>query len=666
MKPILIFGGTSEGRRLAELTTANEILTTISVATEYGEEVLVKHPLLTIFCERMDEKQMEAFLLKEDYSVVVDATHPYAVEVSENIEKACQNMGRNYIRMRRPKNPKYEHSSKESLIIPVPDATSAANYLNKQNGTILLTTGSKDLPVFMEHINEPERIFARVLPSEESIRICQEAGLERKQIIAMQGPFSVDLNCALIEQIHATCLVTKEGGTAGGFPEKIMAAKKMRIPVILLTRPKEEMGYSFEEVIRMLQLNEESTVQREVYLAGIGMGTKETMTKEVMDTIDNCDVVIGAKRILSSDAFKGKETFCAYDSKEIHQFIETHESMKKIFIALSGDVGFYSGASGLLTELKDYSITLLPGISSVVYFASKLKMTWQDMKLVSLHGRHENLVGAVLKEKKVCCLVGGMDGAAKLAGECKKFGLESLPMYVGTNLSYKDETIEKGCVSDFLEYSREGISIVLIENPLADQKILTSGITDDAFIRGNVPMTKEEIRSISVSKLQLTAHSVVYDIGAGTGSVSVECARLIPEGSVYAIEKNSEAVTLIEKNKYAFGTWNLNIVKGTAPEAIEALATPTHAFVGGSTGHLREIIDCLFRKNPSIRIVINAIAMETIAEITEIMKDGNFAVTDVVLVAAGKAKELGAYHMMMGMNPVWIVTLQKDMAGGIW
>ena len=177
-------------------------------------------------------------------------------------------------------------------------------------------------------------------------------------------------------------------------------------------------------------------------------------------------------------------------------------------------------------------------------------------------------------------------------------------------------------------------------------------------------MTKEEVREISVSKMRLAVDSVVYDVGAGSGSVSIEMALQALEGHVYAIEKNPVAVELLRANKRKFCADNLTVVEGLAPEALEDLPVPTHAFIGGSSGNLKEILEHLLARNPQIRVVINAITLETVCEALEALKALNFKDEDIAAVTAAKSKVVGRYHMMMGQNPVYVIAASGNGGDG--
>lgn len=178
---------------------------------------------------------------------------------------------------------------------------------------------------------------------------------------------------------------------------------------------------------------------------------------------------------------------------------------------------------------------------------------------------------------------------------------------------------------------------------------------DEVFIRGQVPMTKSEVRAVSLSKLELTPNAVLYDIGAGTGSVSVEAALAIPQGQVYAVEHNPEAAQLILANREKFGTENLFLVEGKAPSALVGLSVPTHGFIGGSSGEMNNIICRLQNLNPDIRIVINIIALETLTQTMDLLRTLKIE-AEILLLQVAKAKQIGEYHLMQGQNPVYVIS----------
>ncbi len=283
---------------------------------------------------------------------------------------------------------------------------------------------------------------------------------------------------------------------------------------------------------------------------------------------------------------------------------------------------------------------------------------------MSTHGRNQNLIGAVRRNPKVFTLASDAKSISAIAEKLVLFGLEDSRMYVGADLSYPTETICEGRAEEFVRFDRSavlsdkpGLFAAVICNEDAKDEIVTHGIPDDAFVRGKVPMTKEEVRSVSVSKLRLTRGAVVYDIGSGTGSVAVECARAAARGRIFAVEWKEAAWKLIAENRRKFAVSNLEIVPGRAPEILAGLPAPTHAFIGGSGGSMKTILMTLFRKNPEVRVVINCIALETVNEVLEAVREQRLEIEDITAVSITKSRPTGKYHMMPEQNPVTLLTV---------
>lgn len=680
MKPILIFAGTTEGRRLSECLAGAGISHTVCVATEYGEIVLKKHPLVQVHRGRMDRDAMAAFVLQGDFMAVVDATHPYARAVTENIKAALKKTPIPYLRLKR--DTKAEEDGENVTFFESSD--SCAKALESVKGNILLTTGSKELAKFCVSEEVKKRLYVRVLPGMESLALCMEQGIVGKQILAMQGPFSEKLNEALIEQFHIACLVTKQSGSAGGFQEKIRAAKKAGILAFVIGQPEEEAGDSFETVCRKLEEICQRPILKpepmEIVLAGIGMGNWGGMTGEVQQAIEQADVLMGAKRML--DACSGHaQKYPCYLAERIIPCLERLQSgqneercadaapaqeavlCRKVAVLFSGDSGFYSGCQKLYQALCQEieagrlmaKVRILPGISSVSCLAACTGKSWQDSAILSLHGKALlNLAKRISREKKTFLLLSGLADLHRLGEILMKEGLEGCKITAGYQLSYPEQEILTLSASECCSAEKEGLYTCLIENPFALDRKLTHGMEDGEFIREKVPMTKQEVRQVSICKLKLHENAVVYDVGSGTGSVAVEIAGLSENVRVYALEKKTEAVSLIEKNRDKFGLENIFVISGEAPDIFDNLPMPTHAFIGGSSGRMREILAALYEKNPHMRVVINAVSLETIAEIKEVLALFPMEKEDVVQLQVSRTKKAGAYHLMQAENPVWI------------
>lgn len=652
MCKVLIFAGTVEGRTIAEYLSSNQVDCHVCVATSYGERLLPKGAYLTVSGGRMDVIEMKTQMDNMDGTLVIDATHPYAAVVTENIKAACAQTGKEYLRLIRDGS----DVSCEDIVF-VNSVKEAVDFLEGTQGTILAATGSKELSEYTRLSDYQERVYARVLSLPEVVAGCADLGFSGKHLISMQGPFSKEMNVAMIRQLGVRWLVSKESGSNGGFQEKYEAAQETDARMVLIGRPTQEEGLTLAQCKKHLSEHFSFIPKREITLVGIGMGTRETLTVEGLRTLEQADIIIGAKRMAEAVSRPGQPVFHAYQAEQIRDYINAHPEHEKIAIALSGDVGFYSGAKKLI-EILGQEVKLISGISSLVYFCSRLQTTWEDVYSCSVHGRQVNLLSLLLEHPKVFAIVGNTTGIGEICERLDSYGMGNVRISIGEQLSYPQEKISKGQAKDYVGYESDGLSVVLLENENAKEYVVTHGIPDDVFLRDKVPMTKEEIRSISLSKLRLRRDSVVYDIGAGTGSVAIEMGKMVSLGRVFAIERNEIAVDLLKENKRKFAVDHLEVVEGMAPEACVDLPVPTHAFIGGSGGNLKEIVELLLDKNPEIRIVVNAIALETVAEVLECVKILPVGDVDIVQVSCGKAKEVGAYHMMMGQNPIYVVAFQ--------
>lgn len=391
-----------------------------------------------------------------------------------------------------------------------------------------------------------------------------------------------------------------------------------------------------------------------VYLVGVGLGNPATMTLAAREAIAASPLLIGAPRLL--DGYVGKTLLPLIAAADIAAAIESAQQGPAA-VLLSGDVGFYSGAKNLYPLLKDHQVVTIPGISSLVYFCARLHTPWQDAFLVSAHGRSHNAPGAVQSHEKTFLLTGGTYRAGDLCQQLTEWGLGHVTVHVGERLSYADEAITTGTAQELAGKEFDSLAVVLAENPAPIRRPLSApGLPDEAFLRDKVPMTKEEVRCLSISKLRLEPHHTLWDVGAGTGSVSAEGAFAVPEGRVFAIEQKKEAVALLEKNKAALGLTNLHIVPGSAPEALRDLPAPDRVFLGGSSGNMEAILRCALEKNPAVRVVVNAVTLETTAEILRCFAALDLTDTDMVQVAATRTRKAGRYHLMDAQNPVWIVS----------
>ncbi len=654
-KKALIFAGTTEGRKLADFLSKNEIEVTVSTATDYGESVIEMNDYIKLDSIKGVDNMAERMT---EFDVVIDATHPYAIRKSVNVREASEKSGAPLIRIIRPES----DDVKNAIIFP--NIPSAVEYLSKTEGNIFVTTGSNELVEFTSIPDYKNRVFARVLSLPSVADKCAALGFEGKNLMCMEGPYGEEMNIAMMRHVNAKYLVTKDSGSIGGFEDKMSAAAKTDVIPIIIGRPAEHGGISMEEaekeLVKLFSIDLPER-NRKITIAGIGTGNNSDLTVAVIDAVNNSDLVIGAKRMLNSFDLTGKSTLEEYRPSVILEYVKKYPEFDNIAIVMSGDTGYYSGTRKLLTEFENenFEIEVLPGISSVSYFFSKLGESWDDVYLTSLHGREENIVGLVKRNKRLFTLLNGEESVHKMCTELIHYGMNEVEIAIGQDFGSPDEKIDIGSPEELLKTSFGKLCVTFIKNTKASD-VIPLCIPDEEFVRGTAPMTKSEVRSLSVIKLRLNKDSVIYDVGAGTGSVSIEMASVALSGRVYAVEKNKDALSLIERNCKEFGTPNIEVIEGTAPDALIDLPPPTHAFIGGTSGDLEAIMDVLIDKNPNVRIVITSVTLETLSETMRCMKKPNIVEEETVCVNISKARQIGDYHLMTAQNPVYITVCRGD------
>ena len=652
MRRILIFGGTSEGRELAERCVKDGIYVTVSVATVTGTEELERSEYLEILEGRKDIEEIRELAANEEYAAIVDATHPFAKDVTKNIKDAVSGIDKPCFRLKRDTGACVDNISLRYF----KSARDCAAALEMTDGNIMLTTGSKEIADFAAVLDK-DRLYVRVLPAIESIEKIKASGIANEHIVAMQGVFSKELNIALMKEFAINILVTKETGKRGGYQEKLDAASDIGVEVYVIENPEKESGLSIDEVFYKIQkiIGSKNDERKEVSLIGMGMGRLSMLSKEQTEALEKADIYVGSGRLLNLLDNK-KKKYKEYNAEKIVEIIKQEEA-KRIAVVFSGDTGFFSGAKGLKLLLKDadkIDVKVFPGISSISYLSSRTGLDWQDAHIVSVHGRDADVTGSVREHEKVFLLLSDAKELKEIAFDLSEAGLGDTRIITGISLSSDDERIIDKEAVEYEGLELRGISCAFLINPHFSARIITPGRSDRAFVRGEVPMTKEEVRSLSLCKLKLTADAVVWDIGAGTGSVSVECALLSERIRVCSIERKEEACSLIRENVLKSGLANVEIIEGEAPGCLENLMTPSHVFIGGSGGHIREILESISGFNKKIRVVINAVTLETVSEITEAIKDISVTDEDIVLASFSKGEKRGRYHLMQAGNPVYI------------
>lgn len=393
-----------------------------------------------------------------------------------------------------------------------------------------------------------------------------------------------------------------------------------------------------------------------VTLIGMGSGQPENLTLQGLAALRQADLILGARRLLGVlPAGCTENRAAAYRPDEVAELLQTSGAENAVLV-YSGDTGFYSGASSMMEKLEALGVRarVLPGLSSIQLLAAALGRPWQGWNLVSAHGRTCDPVAECMQGRPTFFLTGGSEDPATLCAQLAAEGFGDMQAVVGQCLGTPEEKLFRGSVKELAAGRFNSLSVLLVEAAEVLPR-RAPGLPDEAFERGDVPMTKQEVRAAVLAKLAVRPEDILWDVGAGTGSVSVELALAAPRGRVYAVECRPEGCALIKANREKFRTRNLVLVEGLAPDALSDLPAPDAVFIGGSKGSLAAIVDAALDKNPDARICVSAIALETLsAAVAALTAKGR--TVQVSQIAVSRAKAVGGLHLMMAQNPIYLIT----------
>ena len=393
-----------------------------------------------------------------------------------------------------------------------------------------------------------------------------------------------------------------------------------------------------------------------VTLIGMGSGQPENLTLQGLAALRQADLILGARRLLAVlPAGCTENRAAAYRPDEVAELLQTSGAENAVLV-YSGDTGFYSGASSMMEKLEALGVRarVLPGLSSIQLLVAALGRPWQGWNLVSAHGRTCDPVAECMQGRPTFFLTGGSEDPATLCAQLEAEGFGDMQAVVGQCLGTPEEKLFRGSVKELAAGRFNSLSVLLVE-AVEGLPRRAPGLPDEAFERGDVPMTKQEVRAAVLAKLAVRPEDILWDVGAGTGSVSVELALAASRGRVYAVECRPEGCALIKANREKFRTRNLVLVEGLAPAALSDLPAPDAVFIGGSKGSLAAIVDAALDKNPDARICVSAIALESLsAAVAALTAKGR--TVQVSQIAVSRAKAVGGLHLMMAQNPIYLIT----------
>jgi len=401
--------------------------------------------------------------------------------------------------------------------------------------------------------------------------------------------------------------------------------------------------------------------QQKIYLVGAGITGWEGFGQKALEVINRAEVLIAHQRHLDIfPDFRGEKM--VLDDLSIMLDFLRHTEKRSVVLG-SGDPNFFGVARFLMRNLPKERIEIFPNLTSVQYAFARIKEPWDDAVFVSVHGRGlGKAIDRIIASEKVAILTDKVNTPAAIARELIERGAEGYDAWLCEDMGMAGEKFTKTDVRGLLEIPASELNILILikawEPQLVHYPLL--GIEDDEFATSKKLITKQEVRAVTLAKLQLQDDLTVWDIGAGSGSVSIEASNLVPNGKIFALEKNGQCLGFLKDNLKKFVARNVKLIEAFAPEGLDELPDPDRVFIGGSGGMLEEIIDAVDRRlKTEGRVVINAVTLDTLTKAVEILEGHGYTV-EITCVNISRTKNLSDYKLFEAQNPVYIIAASKE------
>jgi precorrin-6Y C5,15-methyltransferase (decarboxylating) len=400
-----------------------------------------------------------------------------------------------------------------------------------------------------------------------------------------------------------------------------------------------------------------------IYVIGAGVKGHEEFGQRALELIRQADLLIGGERQLALfPDFPGEKLAVGNNLGTVVARLATHRG--QAVVLASGDPLFFGIGRHLLRNLPEVDFEFLPNVSSVQYAFAKIREPWDDAVFVSTHGRGlKEAVDRIVANDKAAVLTDERHNPAAIARELIERGREGYSAWLCENLGSADERIVRTDVRGLLETPTAALNVLILikEYEAGGEGVRPGlGIADEEFATVRKLITKEEVRAISLAKLRLRHDMTLWDVGAGSGSVSIEADQLLPNGEIYAIERNSQGLAFLKENLGKFQPRHVNVVAGEAPDCFEQLPDPDRVFIGGSGGNLWEILKAIDGRLPAAgRVVLNAVTLDTLTAATEFFENAGYQL-EVVTVNIARTRPLTDYKLFEAHNPVFVITAVKE------
>lgn len=403
-------------------------------------------------------------------------------------------------------------------------------------------------------------------------------------------------------------------------------------------------------------------MSRKIYVIGAGVEGQEGFSRRTLQRIENAALLVGSQRQLDLfPDYKGEKKTIGDNLAEVIDLLQS--SRETVVILTSGDPLFFSIGRDLLRNLPRDEMEFIPNVSSFQYAFAKIKEPWDDAVFVSAQGRGlQKAVDRIVANDKAAILTDPVNTPAAIAAEMVARGRDGYAAYLCEELGTANERIIDTDVKGLLEIEAAPLNVLILIKEYegeGEEHIPTFGIPDEEFSAVKKLITREEVRVISLAKLQLRHDMTLWDIGAGSGSISVEADHLLPNGRVFAVERNPQCLHFLRENLGKFNTRHVALVEGEAPDCLETLPDPDRVFIGGSGGNLWEILETVDGRLPAEgRVVVNAVTLDTLTAAIEFFENAGYEL-EVTTVNIARTHPLTDYKLFEAHNPVFVLSADK-------
>ena len=400
-----------------------------------------------------------------------------------------------------------------------------------------------------------------------------------------------------------------------------------------------------------------------IYVIGAGVEGQEGFSSRALELVGQAELLIGGERQLALfPDFKGEKVAVGAHPSEVVGNLAQEKRMTVVLA--SGDPLFFGIGRLLLRNLPAERLEFVPNVTSIQCAFAKIREPWDDAVFVSAHGRGvKGAVDRIVANDKAAVLTDEVNTPAAIAKELIDRGRDGYAAYLCENLGTVEERIIETDVKGLAEVVAAPLNVLILIKKYESvdaRYVPTLGIPDDQFATVRKLITKEEVRVVTLAKLKLRHDMTLWDVGAGSGSISIEADHLLPNGRIFAIERNEECREFIKENLGKFNTRNVALVEGVAPECLDDLPDPDRVFIGGSGGQLWKILATADRRLPADgRIVLNAITLDTLTSALEFFDNSGYEV-EVTTVNIARTRPLTDYKMFEAYNPVYILSAVKE------